>query len=402
MRIKKSCCEAEMSAGWQIRALASVSRQFGDATEMFMNRMARMEGNGSKGSKPRLIAVQKNGLPKEISCNEPMEWSKVRSLTSKNLSKFIALLPQVSSAQSTTVLHKIRALSRRVELLLELFYAKPLPRHVHKLRRRIRKCRHVLGRLSDYDALLAIVARSMEGASPSQKAAWKSMEQYLISERGRRAPNILREVSELDFASPAARVKCDIDADEVSWREAGNGRAAKRANELAQERTRHVLGHLWNYFDSVLDESHQDPCEQSIHNVRIAVKRLRNVVSVMNKLRMAGASVHLAWLRGLQRAIGEWHDMEVLEHTMTGLLLRKKFLREHLELAVEVEQLLLQNREIKKKCEEGFGHMTRQSPEYEEMKMWARVLGAARQTPITVSATRGERASLDRQTTNAA
>jgi CHAD domain-containing protein len=367
-------------------------------SEMLM-KPAQIEGNGNKAMKPRLMAVQRDGSQAGRSGLEPLEWTRVRDLTSRNISKFLAFLPHVASPHNTTVIHKVRALSRRVELLLELFYGKPFPRHAHKLHRRVRSCRHVLSRLSDYDALLAIAAHSTESAPELQKAAWKLMDQYLRAQRNRKAPKILRTVGELDFASPAARIKCDIDADKLSWRQSPNRRAAKKADQVTEQRTRHIAGHLWNHFESLLEESQRDPCEQSIHDVRIAVKKLRNVVAVMNKLNMAGASTHLAWLRSLQRAIGEWHDLEVLEHTMAGLLLRKKFLRDHLELAVEIEQLLLQNREVKKRSEGSFARMTLQSRDYEQMKIWARELTRAGGPSITVTTEAGAEKSPVTQVT---
>ncbi|MGE5321746.1 MAG: CHAD domain-containing protein [Actinomycetota bacterium] len=303
---------------------------------------------------------------------EPPEWIKLRNLTARSLRKFISLLPQISAADNSVSIHKVRALSRRAELMLDLYYAKPSPRLAHKLRRRIKSCRRLLGKLSDHDALLAITTQSMAAASPLQKPAWKSMKEYLADHRAKIAPEILREVSDLDIPSFAARLNQEFSNGEEYWRGVLSDHASHQGREMVASRLRHALSHLWRQFDSAVDESRQDPCERSIHEVRIAVKRLRNLVAVMAKLKVSGSSTHLFWLRSVQRSIGEWHDLEVLEHMMTGLLLRRKFLRDHLELAVQVEQLLLQNREIKKSSEEGFVRMTRQSGEYEQMKLWVK------------------------------
>lgn len=303
---------------------------------------------------------------------EPPEWIQLRELTARSLRKFNSLLPQISAADNSVSIHKVRALGRRAELMLELYYAKPFPKPVHKLRRRIKRCRRLLGKLSDHDAMLANTTRSMEAASPLQKHAWKSMKEYLLAHRAKVAPEILREVNDLDLASFIARVTEHLSGDEEYWRGIADTHESRTGREVVASRVRHVLSHLWRKFDSSLDESRQDPCESSIHAVRIAVKRLRNVVAAMAKLDFPEISGHLLWLRGAQRAIGEWHDLEVLEHMMTGLLLRRKFLRDHLELAVQIEQLLLQNREIKSRSEAGFVRMTRESKEYEQMKLWVK------------------------------
>lgn len=335
-----------------------------NATESIVtNESIRLNGLGTQ-HKPQLASITQ--------VQEPPEWIKLRELTARSLRKFNSLLPQVSAADNSVSIHKVRALGRRAELMLELYYAKPFPKPVHKLRRRVKRCRRLLGKLSDHDAMLANTVRSLQAASPLQKPAWKSMREYLLDHRAKVAPEILREVDELDLSSFIARVTNQLNGDQEYWRGIVNTDVSRPGREVVLSRVKHVLSHLWRKFDSSLDESRQDPCESSIHAVRIAVKRLRNMVAAMAKLDFPEISGHLLWLRGVQRAIGEWHDLEVLEHMMTGLLLRRRFLRDHLELAVQIEQLLLQNREIKSRSEAGFVRMTRESKEYEQMKEWVR------------------------------
>jgi CHAD domain-containing protein len=56
----------------------------------------------------------------------------------------------------------------------------------------------------------------------------------------------------------------------------------------------------------------------------------------------------LDWLRRLQRHLGDWNDLEVMEEMMAEMLSRPRFLRSHVELAMRVEKLMLKNRRSKR------------------------------------------------------
>jgi hypothetical protein len=62
----------------------------------------------------------------------------------------------------------------------------------------------------------------------------------------------------------------------------------------------------------------------------------------------------------------------VLEQMTSNLLVQKKFVRNHLQLAVEIEELFLRNREIKRSAEEKFRRMMPNSPDYRQVKRWVR------------------------------
>jgi len=83
-----------------------------------------------------------------------------------------------------------------------------------------------------------------------------------------------------------------------------------------------------------------------------------------------GSADALAWLRQLQKHLGDWHDLEVLEQMMIEMLARPEFLREHLTLAMEVEKLILRNRENKVGFEEKYSRMSRESVEMRRLKDW--------------------------------
>src|SRR5881296_1043925 len=88
-----------------------------------------------------------------------------------------------------------------------------------------------------------------------------------------------------------------------------------------------------------------EPRAPVVHGVRIAAKRLRYLIEVFEEFKVAGSAEALAWLRCLQQHLGDWHDFEVLEELMIEMVARPAFLRDHLELALGVEKLILKNRD---------------------------------------------------------
>jgi CHAD domain-containing protein len=303
----------------------------------------------------------------------------------------MGLVPRVLEDKDSDAAHKMRVASRRLEQILLLIYSKPLPAYARKLRREAKRSRRMLGDLADCDVLLQIAERSLAHDPTRDADAWKALARFLEQRRTRIVSRILPRLKQIDFVPLVAKFERDLEDSGVRLRVHCNGRlqalSPAKAEQIVRQRTLHSLAHLWREFESMVEESQEDPCEKVIHGVRIKTKRLRNLVEVMKKLGTAGSPETLTRLRDLQRAIGEWHDMEVLEHRTSKMLLHKKFVREHLELAVEIEQLFLRNREIKRASEEEFRRMTINSQDYQEIKNW--VAGqlpghaqAGRQAPV--------------------
>jgi CHAD domain-containing protein len=104
--------------------------------------------------------------------------------------------------------------------------------------------------------------------------------------------------------------------------------------------------------------------------VRIAAKRVRYLIEVIREFNVAGAARTLARLRALQQLLGDWHDLEVLEQMMIEMLARPQFLRDHLELAMGVERLILRIRRHKQTHRQRYFRMTRDSEVYQQMRDW--------------------------------
>ncbi len=137
------------------------------------------------------------------------------------------------------------------------------------------------------------------------------------------------------------------------------------------ERVGGCLGTAWEDFVEKIAESHSHPQVSALHAVRIAAKRLRYLVEVLEEYDVPGSRESLAWLRGLQQHLGDWHDLEVMERVLTEMVAQPRFLREHLEIASGTLQLIRHNRSVKKKFEEKYLQVTQHSAQYEYTKGWA-------------------------------
>jgi CHAD domain-containing protein len=135
-----------------------------------------------------------------------------------------------------------------------------------------------------------------------------------------------------------------------------------------------ALESAWSNFEDHVAQSHRHSRPEVIHGARIATKRLRYLLEVFHEFGVAGSADALAWLRQLQKHLGDWHDLEVLEQMMIEMLARPEFLREHLVLAIEVEKLILRNRENKVGFEEKYTRMSRDSGEMHRLKEWVSYL----------------------------
>jgi CHAD domain-containing protein len=323
---------------------------------------------------PASLPVSSNGQkqsPTNREANaEPWEWAKLRKIALHQMDKFIDLFPLVLRNEDLTAVNLMRITCRRLEQILELVYAKPRPRHIKKLHKRLRLCRRTLGRLRDCDALLVVAEHSIAAKRPDSDA-WEILRQYLHSLRGRTAENTLKRLGRVNLAVPYLRVKRDFDLDSNASHN-GNARAtaSRNATEIVYKRILRSLDGRWCEFAVAVEKSHTDPCEHVIHRMRIAAKRLRYLTEVMAKLHIEGSKEALTWLKSLQRTVGVWHDLEIMERLLRNILAHRKFF--HIERLSErhIENLIRHNRVTKKESAARFFAMTRHSREYLEVKKW--------------------------------
>ncbi len=321
-------------------------------------------------------APERSSLPAEATEPDtpPQPWEKVRQLALQQLDRFMALEPKVLRGDDPDAIHDIRVASRRLQQVLDLLCPAPRSGEIRRLRRNIRRCRRVLGEVRNCDVLLGRVEKSLARKRTARREAWLAFEQYLGERRAESFEKAIRKLSKANLADFYVRLRQRL-APNGAAPESGHGPHAllvpgKRVEGDIHERITQDLERFWQAFETHMTQSHQDPRASLIHRTRIASKRLRYLIEVIHAFEVPGSAPALAWLRALQQHLGDWHDQEVLEQSMIDMIARPEFLRDHLELVMGVEKLILRNRAFKKKVEEKYFRMTKSSSEYERVKEW--------------------------------
>ena len=316
-------------------------------------------------------------LPYEDSCK------KVRELALRQLNRFISCESKVLKGDDADAIHDMRVASRRLQQVLDLLYSKPRPQELRRLRRQIRRCRQALGDVRNCDVLLEFVGRSLGRKRSARREAWTAVQHFLLMRRSKSFLRAMRKFGKINLAVFYVNLKEFLLHDKAHDHSAEHHHHGSVAPHpaFAKDLT-NALESAWSGFEDQVAHSHRNSRPEVIHGARIATKRLRYLTEVFHEFGVAGSADALAWLRQLQKHLGDWHDMEVLEQMMIEMLARPEFLRDHLPLAMEVGKLILRNRENKVGFEEKYSRMSRESGEIHRLKEWVSYLLASPSTAL--------------------
>jgi CHAD domain-containing protein len=296
------------------------------------------------------------------------EWEKVRQLALKHLDRFISLESKVLQGNDREAIHDMRVASRRLQQVLDLIYPPPA-RGISRLRRKIRRSRRVLSEVRNCDVQLDRVESVLASKRVTHRRAWEAVRLYLTERRGKAFDKALSRLSKVNLAVFYVRLKSHLNSNGVQTRSESESRVALPTEEFYQ-RIHQGLEKVWGDFETRIEDSHHDSQPGVIHGARIAAKRLRYAVEVIREFNVPGTDATLNWLRSLQQQLGDWHDLEILEDMMIEMVARPAFLRGHLEVAMEVEKLILRNRTVKKTYLERYARMTRDAAGIERVRHW--------------------------------
>lgn len=304
----------------------------------------------------------------------PQEWTRVCELAMKQLDRCVSLEPKVLQGDDSDAVHDLRVATRRLQQVLDLLFPSPRPREIRKLRRRLRRCRSSLSEVRNCDVLLERVNTALARKRTTHRAARRAIRQYLQTRRAGQFEKALRKLTRTNLSELYVRMKeCLLGHAGPFRADAGVNHHASGEETSVEQFYAHLgesLQAMWEALEEQMARSRRKPGATVLHRVRIAAKRLRYLVEVVHAFEVPGSAEALVWLRNLQKHLGNWHDLVVFEETVIDMIADPDFLRDHLELGLEIERLILRNRVLKKKLEEKYLDATADQRDLLHTKEW--------------------------------
>ena len=209
----------------------------------------------------------------------------------------------------TALVHKARVATRRLREAVPLIVRGARGR---KFERRMRRLTRALGSVRELDvALQTLDELSTAGAVPA--ASIVRLKQEIRLERERVHARMCTEVSHVDVERLRRKLVAAVRKHQPhsTRAQAKDPERIARARARAARRAQRLRGAVENAGTIYLPDR--------LHEVRIAVKRLRYALEVSRELSGSHAVAHIRALRQLQDLLGRMHDLEVLILRVRGL-----------------------------------------------------------------------------------
>jgi CHAD domain-containing protein len=196
--------------------------------------------------------------------------------------------------------HQARVATRRLREVVPVLASGLKHSKAGKARRKIRRLTRALGAVRETDVTLQILAELAQ-AGQLPRTAIEEVRAHVITERDRRRTVMLHRLDRVDIDKLARRLASVAEAlqasDDSRWREVLSARLLKRSRRLAE-----AVGEAGQMYEP-----------ERLHEVRIAVKKLRYVIEIAADSRITGAAPLLRPIKRIQDLLGRLHDLQVLQ-----------------------------------------------------------------------------------------
>lgn len=306
------------------------------------------------------------------------EWARVSSLATRHLDRCVSLEPKVLPGDDPDAIHDLRVATRRLQQVMNLVYPPPHSGEIRKLYRGLKRCRSSLSEIRNYDVLLERVNAALSRKRTARREAWEAVGDYLRELRSARMEKSLRKLAKANLSAIYVRLKECLPTDAETAHAAsgfgGDGAGPALTSEQFYERISIAVKAVWTELELEIAQSRHVHDAAVLHRTRIAAKRARYLIEVIHAFDVSGSKEALIWLRSLQTQLGDWHDLVVFEEAVIGMIADPDFLRDRLELAIQIERLIMRNRTLKSKLEKKYFEMTRDKTGFIKTREWVRAL----------------------------
>jgi CHAD domain-containing protein len=302
-------------------------------------------------------------------------WRNAHELALRRMDRMLTLEPKILRNQDPGSIHDFRVASRRAQQALDLLYPPPRPTPVRRIRKRIRQGRRAFSEIRNCDVLIESVEKRLARKRVGNREAWEAIQDYLRERRSSAREKALHRLARLRLSRVYLHVQgLRQDSFQPPQDEAEHSGAISAPLE-GQFRLRLIqeLERKWTRFAQSLSEGqppHGTP--PSLHPARIAGKKLRYLLEIVEEFHWPGTREIIEWLRTLQQLLGDWHDLDVAEQMMAEMLARPDFLRTRLDLASAVIRLIARNRRNKHLFQTQLGELGLNSKVGQWAQEWVR------------------------------
>ena len=346
----------------------------GNSSSLLLHDNPAESGDGHPG--PEIQAARQDARRHDAVAELPEEWTRVSALARKHLGRCVSLEPKVLQGDDPKAIHDLRVATRRLQQVIDLLYPRPHSGEIRKLYRGLKRCRSSLSEIRNDDVLLERVAAALARKRTARREAWEAIGEHLKEKRSARLEKSLRKLAKANLSAIYVRLKEYLPAggncaagDEPSNR---NGTEAAFTVEQFYKRISEALQTVWTTFDQEIARSRHEHGAAALHRTRIAAKHVRYLIEVIHTFDVAGSKEALVWLRSLQTQLGNWHDLVVFEDAVIGMIADPDLLRDQLEMAIQIERLILRNRALKSKLEKQYFEMIRDKTGMIKTREWVR------------------------------
>jgi CHAD domain-containing protein len=210
-----------------------------------------------------------------------------------------AALPDAARGNKDA-LHKARIASRRIREALPLLSAGD---RVRRLERKIRKITRALGPVRELDVALQILDE-VEKSGELSRAALTRLRQAIARERQVLQADMKRRLDGCNLQKLRKRAV-------LAARRAANDRSLRR-DPVRLARARARAARRAERLRAAIEGASGIYLPDRLHDVRIAVKKLRYALELVRELSGSRAVAQLKTLANVQDALGRMHDLEVL------------------------------------------------------------------------------------------
>lgn len=244
--------------------------------------------------------------------------------------------------------HKMRVTTRRLQASLDLLEREM---SVRRLKRRLRAWRRALSQVRNYDVFLELIEKEATARRRAHREQFELVKGILQQRREQKASKVRQYLGgiHLERIAIGLGLGAITQSPHQADAEADNSLVASGSVDLAQATLSLDEGRVAGYaaerleqrlaeFQALVAKSHPTADPAELHQLRIAAKRVRYLLEIVEQMGYGDAARALAWLRGLQDRIGDWHDLEALEAETIGIVSRGRFMREHLSESSRILQ----------------------------------------------------------------